>query len=582
MAHQVAMYIEVVPNRGSRPATLLREGWREDGKVRKRTLTNLSDWPEAKVQALAAVLKGKFATRAGALDGFEIVRSLPHGHVAAAAGMLTKLKLDQVFSRGACRERDLCFAMILGRLIAPSSKLALSRALGEQTAENTLGELLGVSDADEDDCYAAMDWLLERQSSIEKALAKRHLANSSLILYDVTSTYFEGRCCPLAKLGHSRDGKRDRLQIVVGLLTDAEGCPVAVEVFEGNTGDPKTLGAQVKKLRERFGISRILIAGDRGMITDARIRKELRDVDGLDWLTCLRAPAILKLVERGSLQLSLFDQRDLVEITDAAFEGQRLIVCKNPLLAEERARKRLALLEATERELERVGKAVVRERRPLRGRDRIGLRVGKVLGRFKMGKHFKLTIEDQAFHWERDQASIDAETALDGIYVVRTTVAVDTLPATEVVRSYKRLANVERAFRSLKTGELFIRPIHHRKAERVRAHVLLCMLSYYVEWHMRRAWAPILFDDDDPEGAAARRASIVAPARRSKSAEAKALTKETSDGMPVHSFRSLMRDLSTLTKNRIQPADAAAFEILARPTKLHSHAFALLGVKLLP
>jgi hypothetical protein len=578
------MYIERVPNRGSRPATLLREGWREGGKVCKRTIANLSDWPEAKVQALAAVLKGKFATRAGVATGFEIVRSLPHGHVAAVTGTLTKLKLDRILSSERCRERDLCVAMILARIIAPSSKLALVRALDERTAQSTLAESLGIEDVDEDDCYAAMDWILGRQDAIERALAKRHLKDSSLILYDVTSTYFEGRCCPLAKLGHSRDGKRDRPQIVIGLLTDAEGRPIAVEVFEGNTGDPKTLGAQIKKLRERFSIERIVIAGDRGMITDARIRKELRGVDGLDWITCLRAPAILKLVERGSLQLSLFDQRDLMEISDAAFGDERLVVCKNPLLADERGRKRQDLLKATERELERIAKAVSRKRQPLRGEGQINFRAGKVMGRFKMAKHFKLTVEDDSFRWERNETTIGAEAALDGIYVLRTTVTADTLAAEDVVGSYKKLAYVERAFRSLKTGELFIRPIHHYKAERVRAHVLLCMLSYYVEWHMRRALAPILFDDDDQPGAAARRTSIVAPARRSEKAEAKAVTKETDDGMPVHSFKTLMRDLATITKNRIQPATPAApsFEIVTRPTKLQSRAFALLGTQLLP
>jgi len=578
------MYIEVVPNRGSRPATLLREGWREGGKVRKRTLANLSDWPEAKVRALAAVLKGTFTPAAATPQGFDIIRSLPHGHVAAVAGMARKLKLEQLLSRQACRERDLCMAMVIARLIAPSSKLALSRALDERTAQSTLGESLGVQNADEDDLYAAMDWLLERQESIEKALAKRHLHDGSLVLYDVTSTYFEGRCCPLAKLGHSRDGKRDRPQIVIGLLTDSEGCPVAVQVFDGNTADPKTLGAQIKKLRERFGLTRVLIAGDRGMLTEARIRSELRGTEGLDWLTCLRAPAIFKLVERGSLQLSLFDQRDLMQIADEAFPGERLIVCKNPLLADERARKRQELLAATERDLDKIVRAVCRSRRPLRGQANIALRAGKVLGRFKMGKHFKLTIEDASFRWERDEASIAAEAALDGIYVVRTTVPEDKLAAEEVVRCYKRLAHVERAFRSLKTGELFIRPIHHYKAERVRAHVLLCMLSYYVEWHMRRAWAPILFDDDDRNGADARRDSIVAPARRSERAEAKARTKQTADGQPVHSFDSLMRDLATLTKNRIQPAvaTAPAFDVLARPTPLQSRAFALLGVRPLP
>jgi transposase len=444
--------------------------------------------------------------------------------------------------------------------------------------------LLDVEDAHEDACYAAMDWLLERQDAIESALAKRHLAEGALVLYDVTSTYFEGRHCPLAKLGHSRDGKRENLQIVVGLITDAEGCPVAVEVFPGNTGDPTTVGPQIKKLRERFALKRIVIVGDRGMITDARIREELREVEGLDWITCLRAPAVAKLLERGSFQLSLFDKRDMAEIVDPKFPGERLVVCKNPLLAAERARKRQELLEATERELRRVLEATTRPRRPLRGQDKIGLRVGKVLGRFKMGKHFKLTIKNASFRWTRDQAAITAEAALDGIYVVRTTVLAEKLSTADVVRSYKSLAYVERAFRSLKTAELHIRPIHHRKEERVRAHVLLCMLAYYVEWHMRRALAPILFDDDDREAGEARRDSAVAPARRSERAEDKAHTRRTDAGEPVHSFKSLLRDLATITKNRIQPKapDAPAFEIVTRPTSLQKRAFELLGVQPLP
>jgi transposase len=474
--------------------------------------------------------------------------------------------------------------MLVARITAPGSKLAIARGLSEETADSTLGELLSVQNADEDECYAAMDWLGERQVAIETALAKRHLADGALVLYDVTSTYFEGRHCPLAKLGHSRDGKRENPQIVIGLMTTAEGCPIAVEVFEGNTGDPTTVGPQIKKLRERFALKRVVIVGDRGMITDARIREDLRDVDGLDWITCLRAPAVAKLLERGSLQLSFFDTRDMVEIVDAAFPGERLVVCKNPLLAQERARKRQELLAATERELDRVRAAVARTTRPLRGRDCIGLRVGKVLGRFKMGKHFKLTIEDDSFRYERDTSAIDAEAALDGIYVVRTTVPAEQLSTTEVVRSYKSLAHVERAFRSLKTMELHIRPIHHRKEERVRAHVLLCMLAYYVEWHMRRALTPILFDDDDRKAADARRQSIVAPARRSERAEAKALTKTTEAGEPVHSFKSLLRDLATIAKNRIQPkaSGAPAFEIITKPTSVQKRALDLLGVSLFP
>jgi transposase len=405
-----------------------------------------------------------------------------------------------------------------------------------------------------------------------------------LVLYDVTSTYFEGRHCPLAKLGHSRDGKRDNLQIVVGLLTNAEGCPIAVEVFDGNTGDPMTLGPQIKKLRDRFALQRVVIVGDRGMITQARIREELRGVDGLDWITCLRAPAIAKLLEHGSFQLSLFDKRDLVEIVDSDFPGERLVVCKNPLLAQERARKRRELLEATERELERIRAAVTRVVRPLRGQDRIGVRVGKVLGRFKMGKHFKLIIKSNSFRWERDEAAITAEAALDGIYVVRTTVPAEKMPTADVVRSYKSLSHVERAFRSLKTVELHIRPIHHRKEERVRSHVFLCMLAYYVEWHMRRALAPVLFDDDDPKGGEARRDSIVAPARRSERAEEKALTKRTDADEPVHSFKSLLGDLATIAKNRIQPKapEAPPFEMITRPTSLQQRVLDLLSVQLLP
>jgi len=577
------MYIEAVPNRGSRPTILLREGWREGKKVRKRTLANLSDWDPPRVKALAAVLKGQSVV--GDIENaFEIIRSRPHGHIAAVLGTLSRLKLDQLVGRSRCRERDLCVAMIAARLISPGSKLAITRGLSAETAESTLGELLGVEDADEDECYSAMDWLLDRQVSVENSLAKRHLSDGALVLYDVTSTYFEGRSCPLAKLGHSRDGKKDKLQIVIGLLTNGDGCPVAVEVFEGNTGDPKTLASQVRKLRQRFGLERVILVGDRGMITDARIREDLSEVEGLDWITALRAPAIAALVEGGSLQLSLFDERDLAEISDPSYPGERLVVCKNPLLAEQRGRKRCELLAATERQLEAVAKAVARAKRPLRGEAQIGLRVGKVMGRFKMGKHFNLTITDDRFRYERNEEAIAAETSLDGIYVVRTTAGAERLTPEEVVRSYKRLANVERAFRSLKTIELHIRPVHHHKAERVRAHVLLCMLSYYVEWHMRRALAPILFDDDDKSAGEALRSSVVAPAQRSASAKAKAATQRTSDDRPVHSFATLLRNLATIVKNRVRPRTdgATPFEIVTTPTPNQKHALDLLSVRLFP
>lgn len=575
------MYIEVVPNRRSRPAVLLREGWREGLKVHKRTVANLSDWAPHRIEALAAVLKG-LSVVGPLASAFDIVRSRPHGHVAAVLGTLLRVKLDQLLARARSRARDLCVAMIAARVIAPGSKLAITRGLSAETLESTLGERLGVEDVDADACYAAMDWVLERQAAIEDALAKRHLADGALILYDVTSTYFEGRTCPLAKLGHSRDGKKDKLQIVIGLLTSGEGCPVAVEVFEGNTGDPQTVASQVRKLQQRFGLTRVVLVGDRGMITDARIREDLANVSGLDWITALRAPAIAALVDGGTLQLTLFDERDLAEISDPSYPGERLVVCKNPLLAQERERKRGALLAATERQLEAIARAVARQKRPLRGTAQIGLRVGKVLGRFKMAKHFTLTIADDQFRYERNAAGIAAETALDGIYVIRTSVGAERLATAEVVRSYKRLAHVERAFRSLKTVDLHIRPIHHHKAERVRAHVLLCMLSYYVEWHMRRALAPILFDDEDKPAGEALRRSVVAPAKRSPRAEAKAATKRTADGGPVHSFTTLLRDLATVAKNRVQPhADGApSFDIITRPTPTQQRALDLLNVSL--
>ena len=574
------MYIATVPNRDSPPAILLRESFREGSKVRTRTLTNLSGWPLHRIEAFRAFLKGAPVGAVLGSDSFEIVRSLPHGHVAATLGSLRRLGLDSMLAPKRSRQRDLCLAMIVGRLLEPRSKLALVRSLGEQTLSSSLGEVLGIADADEDELYLAMDWLLERQGRIESALAKRHLTEGTLVLYDVSSTYFEGRRCPLARIGHSRDGRFDRLQIVFGLLTDAQGCPVATEVFDGNTGDPKTVLAQVKKLRERFALKRVVLVGDRGMITSARIEEDLKQAPGLEWITALRGPAIRKLVETGALDVSLFDERDLAEISSPDYPGERLIVCRNPLLAEERKRKREDLLQATEKELERVAAATRRVKRSLRGKDRIGLRVGRILGRFKMGKHFKLDITDERFAYGRDQVDIAEEAALDGIYVIRTSVAAETLSPEDTVLSYKRLAQVERAFRSLKTVDIKLRPIHHHLATRVRAHVLICMLAYYVEWHMRRALAPMLFDDDDRAAAAHRRKSAVAKAQRSEKAERKARTKLTSDGSPVHSFQTLLRDLATLTKNRVQPNDRSAkpFEMITTPTPLQQRAFDLLAV----
>ena len=574
------MYVVAIPNRTSPPAILLRESYRDGRRVKNRTLANLSAWPPERIEALRRLLRGQAVGPLRLDTAFEIVRSRPHGHVAAVLGTARRLELDRLLGPRPDRRRNLALAMVVERLLDPRSKLATVRGLAPDTLTSTLGEGLALDHADEDDLYAAMDWLLPQQGRIEAALAHRHLTDGGLVLYDVTSTYFEGRKCPLAKFGHSRDGKRDKLQIVFGLLTNGEGCPVAVEVFAGNIGDPKTLPAQITKIRERFGIARVVLVGDRGMITDARLRENVRPIEGLEWITALRAPAIQALVAGGTLQLSLFDQQDLAEITHPDYPGERLIVCKNPLLAEERARKRGELLAATERDLATIAATTQRTRQPLRGQAQIALRVGKVLGRRNVGKHFVLEITDTSFRAVRDEAAIAREAALDGIYVLRTNVEADRLPTAEAVRSYKRLAAIERAFRSLKTVDLKVRPIHHRKADRVRAHVFLCLLAYYVEWHMRRALAPILFDDDDPAAGEAARRSVVAPAQRSPRAKAKALTKRTDEGVPVHSFRTLLADLATLTKNRVQPKapGVPAFEMLTMPTPLQRRAFALLGV----
>ena len=569
------MYIDFVPNRNSPPAILLREGIREGKKVRKRTVANLSSWPPEKIESLRLVLKGE--TLVPVNEAFEVVGTRPHGHVAAVLGTLRKLGLDKViFSRGV-RERDLVEAMIVARIIAPCSKLATARGFGRDTRFSTLGEVLHLESADENELYRAMDWLVERQGSIEKKLARRHLSEETLVLYDVTSTYFEGRCCPLARLGNSRDGKGDRLQVEFGILSNAEGCPVSVEVFEGNVGDPKTFTAQVQKMRDRFGIKRIVYVGDRGMITEARIREDLRPIDGLDWITALRAPAIRRLVESGSLQLSLFDETDLGEITDPEYPGERLIVCRNPYLGEERSRKREELLQATERELGRIAQATRREKRRLKGTESIALRVGKVFNRYKMQKHFIIEIRDDGFFYKRDERNIRLEASLDGIYVIRTSVDAGRLNAEDTVRAYKNLSALERAFRSMKTVDLKTRPIHHWKADRVRAHIFLCMLAYYVEWHMRKALAPMLFDDEDKEAAEQLRKSIVAPARRSLKAQKKAGTKRTEDGQPVHSFQTLLMNLQSVAKNRVN-FNRVSFEKTTTPNPVQQKAFDLLGV----
>jgi hypothetical protein len=575
------MYVERVPNRNSPAAILLRESFREGDKIKKRTLANLSSWPQAKIEALRRVLRGE-AVAAASPQALTLLRSLPHGHVAAALGTLRRIGLDRLLGhngRQPRREVALCVALIVARLIDPVSKLATSRLIDDATAGCSLGQVLGLGSVDEQELYGALDWLVGQQERIEKALAARHLKNGMLVLYDVTSTYFEGRTCPLAQLGYSRDGKRHKRQIVFGLLCTPEGCPVAVEVFEGNVGDPATLASQVGKLKRRFDLERIVLIGDRGMITQARLDETVKPA-GLDWITALRAPAIRQLAEAGALQLSLFDTRDLAEIASPDYPGERLIVCRNPLLAEERTRKRRELLDATEQSLLRIRARVRRKRAPLRGKDKIALAVGADLNHYKMAKHFAVTITDDDLTFRRNTAQIEAEIVLDGIYVLRTNLEPTTLDASSTVKAYKQLATVERAFRCLKTVDIEIRPIHHRRPQRVRAHVLLCMLAYHLEWHMRRALAPILFDDHDKPAAEAVRQSVVAKAQRSEAAARKAARKRTDDGLPAHSFRSLIADLATVTRNTMAMAGSpeTTFVLYPQLTTVQGRAFQLLDV----
>lgn len=559
---------------------LLRRSIRDGKKVRHETVGNLSHLPPHLIEVIRRALQGE--TFVSAEESFECVRSLPHGHVAAVLGTLRRLGLDKLIASRRSRMRDLVVAMIATRILDPGSKLALARGLAEDTALSTLAETLDIESADEDELYAAMDWLVQRQSAIETRLAKRHLVGGALVLYDVTSSYFEGRTCPLARRGYSRDGKRGTLQIVIGLLCARDGRPVAVEVFDGNTTDPTTVASQIAKIRERFGLSDVVLVGDRGMITSARIREDLAPVDGLGWITALRAPAIRSLLDEGALQLSLFDEVDLAEITSEDYPGERLIVCRNPLLAKDRARKRQELLAATEREFEKIAIATKRKARRLSGADKIGMRVGKVRNKYKVGKHFELEITDASFRYARKEEQIEEEAALDGFYVIRTNVPAGTLGAEDTVRAYKGLSVVERAFRSMKSMDLKIRPIHHRLAKRVRSHVLLCMLAYYVEWHMREALAPILFDDHERAAAQEARTSNVAPAQRSDAAKRKAASKRCDDGTPVHSFRTLLADLATIVRSRMRPREAGTetFEVTTTPTAVQRRALELLGVSL--
>ena len=563
------MYIATIPNRSSPPAILVREGYREGGKVKTRTLANLSKLPEPAVAALRRVLKGD--TLITANDAFEAISSQHHGHVQAVLDAMQRLGFAHLIASRPSRQRNLVVAMVAARILAPDSKLATTR----WWHVTTLPALLGVSDADEDDLYAAMDWVLTRQPRIEKTLAARHLHNDGMALYDLSSSYFEGVTCPLAARGHDRDGKKGKLQVNYGLLTDGRGIPVAVSVFKGNIGDPKTLLPQVDTIRKVFGLERCVLVGDRGMIAQTQI-DALRTIDGMDWVAALRPEAIRRLVEGGALQMGLFDERNLFELTHPDFPDERLVACRNPELAKRRAHTRTSLLEATANELEKVRRMVGRGR--LRGQDNIGVRVGKVVNRYKVAKHVRLTIEDTRFDFDVDADSVAAEAALDGIYVIRTSLPAERMSAEETVRSYKRLTQVERAFRSLKTVDLQIRPIHHRREHRVRAHIFLCMLAYYVLWHMLEAWRPLLFCDEDQHAKTTRDA--VAPATRSEAALRKVHSKTLDDGSEVHSFHTLLTLLSGIVRNVCRvpgaPSDAPTFDVVTTPSATQQRAYQLL------
>ncbi len=563
------MHIDVVPNRGSRPTYLLRESYRQGTQVKKRTLANLSALSDEQIESMRAVLRGESLRPAG--DLFEVIQSLPHGHVQAVSAAMNRLGFAQLLGTRACPERDLVCAMVAARILAPHTKLATTR----WWHTSTLAAQFNVAHADEDALYGAMDWLLAHQGAIEKKLARRHLGKEDVALYDLSSSYFEGHCCPLAKLGYSRDGKRGKLQVNYGLLTDRRGCPVAVSVYEGNVSDPQTLLPQVLRLKRDFGIEEVVLVGDRGMISQTSV-EQLRTHEGLAWISALRSAQIRRLVECGSIQMDLFDARNLIEITHPDYPDERLVVCRNEARGRLRAHKREALLAATREELTRVRAMVARG--VLRNAGKIGVRVGKVLDKFKMAKHFELDIGEQHFNFEVNATSVQAETALDGLYVIRSPLTAKQMDSAELVRTYKGLSAVERAFRTIKTVNLKIRPIHHRTEDRVRAHIFLCVLAYYVEWHMREAWRGLLFADEDQAAKATR--DPVAPARRSEAAQRKASTHHLPDGTPAHSFRTLLDELSTVTRNtcrsRASGVEARSFEIVTTANSKQAHAMQLL------
>jgi transposase len=563
------MHIHIVPNRGAAPTALLRESYREGGKVKKRTLANLSDLPMEQIEAIRAVLRGDALAPAG--QAFEIARSQAHGNVQAVMTAIKRLGLVSLIASEPGRERDLVVAMVAARVLAPHTKLATVR----WWSSTTLAEEAGVADADQDDLYAAMDWLLERQDRIQKKLADRHLQQGAMVLYDLSSSYYEGTSCPLAKRGYSRDGKKGTLQVNYGLLTDRRGCPVAISVYEGNTADPLTLGPEIERLKGAYSIDRFVMVADRGMISQKAV-DTLRAENGIEWITALKSVSIRALVEQGRLQLDLFDQRNLFELTAPDYPGERLIACRNPELAKLRAHKREDLLAATEASLAKIQARVEAGR--LSGKDKIALAVGRIVNQYKVAKHLVLDIRDEAFAHRRDRDKIAAEAALDGVYIVRTSLAQEHLSGPDCVRSYKALAQVERAFRTLKSVDMRIRPIHHRLADRVRAHIFLCMLAYYVEWHMRQAWAPLMFADEDQDAKLTR--DPVAPARRSPDALRKVQTRHLKDGSPAHSFSTLLAELATITKNTCRAAAprqaAPSFHVLTTPNPKQLQAIELI------
>lgn len=567
------MYVEIVPNRNSPPAILLREGWREGGKTRKRTLANLSDWPAHKISTLRKLLRNEALVSPEEL--FEVSRTRPHGHVEAVLGTIHKLGLDTMVSAKRCRERDLVIAMIAGQLIHSSSKLSATR-LWRTT---TLGEELSVEDATENELYAAMDWLHERQQHIEKKLAARHLKEGGLVLYDVTNSFYEGKTCPLARHGYAKDGNKRLPVIAYGVIADEEGRPVAVSVYPGNTGDASTVSDQTQKLRERFGLNRIVLVGDRGTLTQAQL-DSMKATPGLGWITALRSGSLRKLVQEGCLQRSLFDEENLAEIISKDYPGERLVACFNPLLADQRRNKREALMLATEIELEKLSRQVLRRKKKLMKASEIGLKAGKVLGRYMMGKHFNLTIEYGQFKWERNIEAIQREEALDGIYVIRTSETQERMSAAETVRRYKSLSHVERTFRTMKGIDILVRPIRHRTLERVPTHIFLCMLACYVEWHMRRALAPILFEDHELPAMRHHRDPVL-QVEASEAAKAKKASRRTKDGFVVHSFATLLSELSCRAKNTcrmISDTGGPVFSQITKPTTLQAKALELLGL----